>query len=222
MSTRKKQKQTQFVFSFQFRYFCSFCSTRPTIFQTRKGLSIFLKQIWFIITDFWKMAEEGLLLPASSTSSSSSLLSEISNACTRPFVLAFIVGSCGAFAFGCIVSFLMRSCMFNFLLNLIKMLLFDSLCSQIGYSAPTQTSIMKDLNLSIADASSITFLFFCCSYGLFRFISGSIWSWFSFLCSVFTIWIDIDGGVNPWSINLWEVNRFSWSCQSKFLLLKND
>nr|AAD03460.1 contains similarity to sugar (and other) transporters (Pfam: PF00083, score=92.1, E=1.1e-23 N=1 [Arabidopsis thaliana] len=103
------------------------------------------------------MAEEGLLLPASSTSSSSSLLSEISNACTRPFVLAFIVGSCGAFAFGCI----------------------------IGYSAPTQTSIMKDLNLSIADASSITFLFFCCSY-------------------VFTIWIDIDGGVNPWSINLWE------------------
>ncbi|OAO99944.1 hypothetical protein AXX17_AT4G05510 [Arabidopsis thaliana] len=78
------------------------------------------------------MAEEGLLLPASSTSSSSSLLSEISNACTRPFVLAFIVGSCGAFAFGCI----------------------------IGYSAPTQTSIMKDLNLSIADASSITFLFF--------------------------------------------------------------
>ncbi|KAL9816427.1 putative major facilitator, sugar transporter, major facilitator superfamily [Arabidopsis thaliana] len=71
------------------------------------------------------MAEEGLLLPASSTSSSSSLLSEISNACTRPFVLAFIVGSCGAFAFGCI----------------------------IGYSAPTQTSIMKDLNLSIADYS---------------------------------------------------------------------
>ncbi|CAB80841.1 putative sugar transporter [Arabidopsis thaliana] len=50
------------------------------------------------------MAEEGLLLPASSTSSSSSLLSEISNACTRPFVLAFIVGSCGAFAFGCIYS----------------------------------------------------------------------------------------------------------------------
>ncbi|KAG7619617.1 Major facilitator superfamily domain [Arabidopsis suecica] len=91
------------------------------------------------------MAEEGLLLPASSTSSSSSLLSEISNACTRPFVLAFIVGSCGAFAFGCI----------------------------IGYSAPTQTSIMKDLNLSVADA-------------------------------IFTIWIDIDGGVNPWSINLWE------------------
>ncbi|KAG7552980.1 Major facilitator sugar transporter-like [Arabidopsis thaliana x Arabidopsis arenosa] len=76
------------------------------------------------------MAEEDLLLPASSSSSSSSssfssLVSEISNACTRPFVLAFTVGSCGAFAFGCI----------------------------IGYSAPTQTSIMKDLNLSIADYS---------------------------------------------------------------------
>ncbi|EFH48967.1 sugar transporter family protein [Arabidopsis lyrata subsp. lyrata] len=95
------------------------------------------------------MAEEGFLLPASpnesSSSSFSSLVSEISNACTRPFVLAFTVGSCGAFAFGCI----------------------------IGYSAPTQTSIMKDLNLSIADA-------------------------------IFTIWVDIDGGVNPWSINLWE------------------
>ncbi|KAG7557646.1 MFS transporter superfamily [Arabidopsis suecica] len=73
------------------------------------------------------MAEEDLLLPASSSSSSSlsSLVSEISNASTRPFVLAFTVGSCGAFAFGCI----------------------------IGYSAPTQTSIMKDLNLSIADYS---------------------------------------------------------------------
>ncbi|CAH8273187.1 unnamed protein product [Arabidopsis lyrata] len=75
------------------------------------------------------MAEEGFLLPASpnesSSSSFSSLVSEISNACTRPFVLAFTVGSCGAFAFGCI----------------------------IGYSAPTQTSIMKDLNLSIADYS---------------------------------------------------------------------
>ncbi|KAL1196370.1 Sugar transporter ERD6-like 14 [Cardamine amara subsp. amara] len=79
------------------------------------------------------MAEEGLLqshtedLLASpnKSSSSSSLLSEISDASTRPFVLAFIVGSCGALAFGCIV----------------------------GYSAPTQSSIMNDLNISIADFS---------------------------------------------------------------------
>ncbi|XP_023635923.1 sugar transporter ERD6-like 15 isoform X2 [Capsella rubella] len=71
--------------------------------------------------------EEGLLLASSPNRSSlsSSLLSEISNASTKPFVLAFIVGSCGAFAFGC----------------------------TIGYSAPTQSSIMKDLNLSIADYS---------------------------------------------------------------------
>ncbi|EOA22367.1 hypothetical protein CARUB_v10002998mg [Capsella rubella] len=91
--------------------------------------------------------EEGLLLASSPNRSSlsSSLLSEISNASTKPFVLAFIVGSCGAFAFGC----------------------------TIGYSAPTQSSIMKDLNLSIADV-------------------------------IFTIWIDTDGRVNPWSINLWE------------------
>ncbi|EOA20555.1 hypothetical protein CARUB_v10000868mg [Capsella rubella] len=68
------------------------------------------------------MAEESLL---ASPSKSSSLLSEISNASTRPFLLAFTVGSCGAFTFGCIV----------------------------GYTAPTQSSIMKDLNLSIADFS---------------------------------------------------------------------
>ncbi|RID70746.1 hypothetical protein BRARA_C02738 [Brassica rapa] len=70
------------------------------------------------------MAEEVSLL-SSPSESSTSLLSEISNASTRAFVLAFTVGSCGAFAFGCI----------------------------IGYSAPTQSSIMKDLNLSIADYS---------------------------------------------------------------------
>ncbi|KAJ0250211.1 Sugar transporter ERD6-like 14 [Hirschfeldia incana] len=70
------------------------------------------------------MAEEVSLL-SSPSESSTSLLSEISNASTGPFVLAFTVGSCGAFAFGCI----------------------------IGYSAPTQSSIMKDLNLSIADYS---------------------------------------------------------------------
>ncbi|KFK30985.1 hypothetical protein AALP_AA6G053800, partial [Arabis alpina] len=72
------------------------------------------------------MAEEGSLLTSSpNKSSSTSILSEISNVSTRAFVLAFIVGSCGALAFGCI----------------------------IGYSAPTQSSIMKDLNLSIADYS---------------------------------------------------------------------
>ncbi|KAL0712037.1 hypothetical protein Bca4012_019015 [Brassica carinata] len=70
------------------------------------------------------MAEEVSLL-SSPSESSTSLLSEISNASTRAFVLAFTVGSCGAFAFGCI----------------------------IGYSAPTQSSIMKDLNLSITDYS---------------------------------------------------------------------
>ncbi|KAJ4905712.1 Sugar transporter ERD6-like 14 [Raphanus sativus] len=70
------------------------------------------------------MAEEVSLL-SSPSESSTSLLSEISNASTRAFVFAFTVGSCGAFAFGCI----------------------------IGYSAPTQSSIMKDLNLSIADYS---------------------------------------------------------------------
>ncbi|KAF3547396.1 hypothetical protein DY000_02003174 [Brassica cretica] len=77
------------------------------------------------------MAEEVSLL-SSPSESSTSLLSEISNASTRAFVLAFTVGSCGAFAFGCI----------------------------IGYSAPTQSSIMKDLNLSIADASSILSIFY--------------------------------------------------------------
>ncbi|XP_020876638.1 sugar transporter ERD6-like 14 isoform X2 [Arabidopsis lyrata subsp. lyrata] len=76
------------------------------------------------------MAEESLLLShtedlSASPNKSSSLVSEISNASTRPFVLAFTVGSCGALSFGCIV----------------------------GYTAPTQTSIMKDLNLSIADFS---------------------------------------------------------------------
>ncbi|XP_010432317.1 PREDICTED: sugar transporter ERD6-like 14 [Camelina sativa] len=73
------------------------------------------------------MAEESLLLqsPNASPSKSSSLLSEISNASTRPFVFAFTAVSCGAYTFGCIV----------------------------GYTAPTQTSIIKDLNLSIADFS---------------------------------------------------------------------
>ncbi|KAH0858483.1 hypothetical protein HID58_086744, partial [Brassica napus] len=71
-----------------------------------------------------KMAEEGLLA-CPDKSSSTSLLSEISNVSTRPFVLAFTTCSCGAFSFGCIV----------------------------GYTAPTQSSIMKDLNLSIADYS---------------------------------------------------------------------
>ncbi|WZZ87938.1 sugar transporter ERD6-like 15 isoform X2 [Brassica napus] len=70
------------------------------------------------------MAEEGLLA-CPDKSSSTSLLSEISNVSTRPFVLAFTTCSCGAFSFGCIV----------------------------GYTAPTQSSIMKDLNLSIADYS---------------------------------------------------------------------
>ncbi|WZZ14353.1 hypothetical protein YC2023_107442 [Brassica napus] len=70
------------------------------------------------------MAEEGLLA-CPDKSSSTSLLSEISNVSTRPFVLAFTACSCGAFSLGCIV----------------------------GYTAPTQSSIMKDLNLSIADYS---------------------------------------------------------------------
>ncbi|KAL0826516.1 hypothetical protein Bca101_050193 [Brassica carinata] len=70
------------------------------------------------------MEEEGLLL-ASPSSSSPSLLSGISNVSTRPFVLAFTVCSCGAFVSGCVS----------------------------GYSAPTQSGIMKDLNLSVADYS---------------------------------------------------------------------
>ncbi|KAJ4905704.1 Sugar transporter ERD6-like 14 [Raphanus sativus] len=49
------------------------------------------------------MAEEVSLL-SSPSESSTSLLSEISNASTRAFVFAFTVGSCGAFAFGCIYS----------------------------------------------------------------------------------------------------------------------
>ena len=40
--------------------------------------------------------------------------------------------------------------------------------------------------------------------------------------SVFTIWIDINGGYNPWSTNLWEINRFSWSYQRKFLVSLNN
>ncbi|CAH8381855.1 unnamed protein product [Eruca vesicaria subsp. sativa] len=71
-----------------------------------------------------KMAEEGLLA-SPDKSSATSLLSEISNVSTRSFVLAFTACSSGAFSFGCIV----------------------------GYTAPTQASIMKDLNLSIADYS---------------------------------------------------------------------
>ncbi|KAL0846394.1 hypothetical protein Bca101_019640 [Brassica carinata] len=70
------------------------------------------------------MAHEGLLA-SPDKSSTTSLLSAISNVSTRPFVLAFTAFSCGAFSFGCIV----------------------------GYTAPTQSSIMKDLNLSIADCS---------------------------------------------------------------------
>ncbi|CAL9233017.1 unnamed protein product [Arabidopsis halleri] len=98
------------------------------------------------------MAEESLLLShtedlSDSPNKPSSLLSEISNASTRPFVLAFTVGSCGALSFGCIV----------------------------GYTAPTQSSIMKDLKLSIADASSIIIFF------LLRFIS------FSFFGSILTV-----------------------------------
>ncbi|CAH8337596.1 unnamed protein product [Eruca vesicaria subsp. sativa] len=112
------------------------------------------------------MAEEVSLL-ASPSESSTSLLSEISNASTRAFVLAFTVGSCGAFAFGCI----------------------------IGYSAPTQSSIMKDLNLSIADA--ILFCPFCSQYSLFgsiltvglilgALICGKLTD---FVGRVYTIWI---------------------------------
>ncbi|KAF8096727.1 hypothetical protein N665_0302s0001 [Sinapis alba] len=77
------------------------------------------------------MAEEGLLQPhreellASPDKSSSSVLSKISNVSTTPFILAFTASSCGAFSFGCIV----------------------------GYTAPTQSSIMKDLNLFTADFS---------------------------------------------------------------------
>ncbi|XP_010529439.1 PREDICTED: sugar transporter ERD6-like 15 [Tarenaya hassleriana] len=76
--------------------------------------------------------EEGssLLLssPPTETESSvsgSSLVSEISNSATRAFVIGFTFSACGAFVYGCIV----------------------------GYSAPTQSSIMKDLNLSVADYS---------------------------------------------------------------------
>ncbi|KFK23170.1 hypothetical protein AALP_AAs61516U000100, partial [Arabis alpina] len=71
------------------------------------------------------MEEEGLLQPPNSKKSSSSILPEISNVSTTPFVLAFTVSSCGAFVFGCVN----------------------------GYSAPTQSGIMKDLNLSVADYS---------------------------------------------------------------------
>ncbi|XP_024009987.1 LOW QUALITY PROTEIN: sugar transporter ERD6-like 14 [Eutrema salsugineum] len=77
------------------------------------------------------MEEEDLLLPhtegllASPNKSSNSFLSEISNLSTRPFLLAFTACSCGAFSFGCI----------------------------LGYTAPTQSRIMRDLNLSIADFS---------------------------------------------------------------------
>ncbi|EOA20531.1 hypothetical protein CARUB_v10000845mg [Capsella rubella] len=77
------------------------------------------------------MAEESLLQSRTEDLSNgcpnkfSSLLSEISNASTLPFVLAFTAASCGAFNNGCAV----------------------------GYTAPTQSSIVKDLNLSIADFS---------------------------------------------------------------------
>ncbi|KAJ0243221.1 Sugar transporter ERD6-like 14 [Hirschfeldia incana] len=84
---------------------------------------VYLSDHEFTLSRLGEMEEEGLLL--ASPSSSSSLLSGISNVSTRPFVLAFTVCSCGAFVSGCIS----------------------------GYSAPTQSGIMKDLNLSIADYS---------------------------------------------------------------------
>ncbi|CAH2071632.1 unnamed protein product [Thlaspi arvense] len=94
-----------------------------TMCNLASSISSWLVAYFFSFLLQWSSTEEGLFVPLPSESSTS-LLSEISNASTRAFVLAFTVGSCGAFAFGCI----------------------------IGYSAPTQSGIMKDLNLSIADA----------------------------------------------------------------------
>ncbi|XP_010538903.1 PREDICTED: sugar transporter ERD6-like 15 [Tarenaya hassleriana] len=71
------------------------------------------------------MADEVLLSRAESAAPKSSVWSEISNVATRSFVLGFTSCSCSAFVFGCV----------------------------IGYSAPTQSGIMKDLNLSVADYS---------------------------------------------------------------------
>ncbi|CAN6846187.1 unnamed protein product [Brassica oleracea] len=96
--------------------------------STVNYFSTFLGLFFFLIrvdpVQLNEMEEEGLLL-ASPSSSSPSLLSGISNVSTRPFVLAFTVCSCGAFVSGCVS----------------------------GYSAPTQSGIMKDLNLSVADYS---------------------------------------------------------------------
>ncbi|XP_010529437.1 PREDICTED: sugar transporter ERD6-like 15 isoform X3 [Tarenaya hassleriana] len=71
------------------------------------------------------MADEGLLRRTDSAAPKSSLLSEISNVATRDYAIGFSSCAGSAFVFGCI----------------------------IGYSAPTQSGIMKDLNLSIADYS---------------------------------------------------------------------
>ncbi|XP_010538705.1 PREDICTED: sugar transporter ERD6-like 15 isoform X1 [Tarenaya hassleriana] len=72
------------------------------------------------------MADEALLQPPTeSASPKSSLLAEVSNAATRAFVVGFSSCACCAFVLGCIA----------------------------GYSSPTQLSIMRDLNLSVADYS---------------------------------------------------------------------
>ncbi|KAG2330655.1 hypothetical protein Bca52824_001835 [Brassica carinata] len=108
------------------------------------------------------MAHEGLLA-SPDKSSTTSLLSAISNVSTRPFVLAFTAFSCGAFSFGCIV----------------------------GYTAPTQSSIMKDLNLSIADASSCSLFGSILTVGL---ILGAL------ICGKLT---DLAGRVNTmWITNI--------------------
>lgn len=81
---------------------------------------------------------------------------------------------------------------------------------------------MKDLNLSVADVSLVYY------FGLFLWLDRFFYSAIKkitiarFKFSVFTIWIDINGGYNPWSTNLWEINRFSWSYQRKFLVSLNN
>ncbi|CAH8313213.1 unnamed protein product [Eruca vesicaria subsp. sativa] len=75
------------------------------------------------------MAEEGLLQPhteelLASPDNSSSLMFEISNVSTRPFILAFTASSCSAFSFGCIFkTFVYFVCLRLTVLNIIIIIL---------------------------------------------------------------------------------------------------
>ncbi|XP_010529436.1 PREDICTED: sugar transporter ERD6-like 15 isoform X2 [Tarenaya hassleriana] len=104
------------------------------------------------------MADEGLLRRTDSAAPKSSLLSEISNVATRDYAIGFSSCAGSAFVFGCI----------------------------IGYSAPTQSGIMKDLNLSIADQYSFFGSVLTVGQIIGAFMSGKL---ADLVGRVYTMWI---------------------------------